>query len=339
MRFARIPAYTRGRTILDRLIQGRSVEFCIKRTEGSWRCDSMRPELIQAVELLRSPDPDAVDQALHLLQSTIFSFSMKVCGHREDAEDTMQEVLLKSLPILRKIENPQALAVWLYKVTRNRCWMSRRHSKFAPAHLMSLDELMPGSQELEALADASRKTPEAESIAQQQAERLQTAVLRIPAKYRLILVLHDMEDLSSAEIAKITGLQEGTIRVRLHRARLFVRRELAALGSKKSERASKRKARPVDCRRIFAGLSDYMDGIVDDLACERFQMHIQNCGPCVAFLEDLSRAVERCRSYQVGCLPETADAVRKLLVQEYLRFSHPNGSSNPTVGSRKSAGK
>jgi RNA polymerase sigma-70 factor (ECF subfamily) len=92
----------------------------------------MRPELIQAVQLLRSQEPEAVDQALYLLQSTVFSFSMKICGHREDAEDTMQEVLAKSVPFLRKIENPQALAVWLYKVTQNRCWMSRRRSKFAP---------------------------------------------------------------------------------------------------------------------------------------------------------------------------------------------------------------
>ncbi len=281
----------------------------------------MRPELIQAVELLRSPEPEAVDRAIQLLQSTVFSFSMKVCGHREDAEDTMQEVLFKSLPYLRKIENPQALAVWLYKVTRNRCWMSRRHSKFAPTHTMSLDELMPDHMELEALAGIGNKTPEAISVAHQEAERLQAAVLRIPAKYRLILVLHDMEELSGMEIARIMGLREGTVRVRLHRARLFVRRELASPDTKKVRKSTGKRRKPVDCRRIFAGLSDYMDGVVDDLTCEKFQKHVQNCVPCVHFLEDLSRAVERCRSYQVDCPPETAATVRKLLVQEYLRLS------------------
>jgi len=62
--------------------------------------------------------------------------------------------------------------------------------------MMSLDELMPDHMELEALADTARKTPEENSISHQDAERLQAAVLRIPARYRLILVLHDMEDLS-----------------------------------------------------------------------------------------------------------------------------------------------
>ncbi len=285
----------------------------------------MRPELIEASGLLRSPDPAAMDRALALLQKTVFSFSTKVCGHREDAEDTMQDVLFKSLPHLRKIENPQALAVWLYKVTRNRCWMSRRRSRFAPEHMLSLDELMPEPAELEALLHSATHSPEAQAISQQNSERLHEAVLRIPAKYRLILVLHDMEELSAAEVAKITGLQEGTVRVRLHRARLFVRRELAALTSGKSRPAQRSKRaslrRPLDCKQIFAGLSDYMDGKLDDAACARFQSHIQDCAPCVAFLQDLSRAVERCRTHAVDCESSSARALRKVLLQEYQRLS------------------
>jgi RNA polymerase sigma-70 factor, ECF subfamily len=50
----------------------------------------MRPELAKAAELLRSRDPRSVNEALRLLETTVFNFSMKMCGHREDAEDTMQ---------------------------------------------------------------------------------------------------------------------------------------------------------------------------------------------------------------------------------------------------------
>ena len=70
----------------------------------------MRPELIQATDLLRRNTPEAVDEAIGLLQNTVYSFSMKVCGHPEDAEDTMQEVLYRSLGHLAKIQDPQALA-------------------------------------------------------------------------------------------------------------------------------------------------------------------------------------------------------------------------------------
>ena len=92
----------------------------------------MRSEIEQAVRLLQRGDDDALEQALALLQNTVFSFSMRVCGQRQDAEDTMQEVLLKSVPLLPKFDSPKALVVWLYKVAKTRCLMSRRRSKFAP---------------------------------------------------------------------------------------------------------------------------------------------------------------------------------------------------------------
>lgn len=53
----------------------------------------MRSEVEQAIELLKVETPDSIERALALLQETVFSFSMRVCQQREDAEDTMQEVL------------------------------------------------------------------------------------------------------------------------------------------------------------------------------------------------------------------------------------------------------
>jgi len=61
----------------------------------------MRPEIEQAVQLIQRQNPESLDEALALLQNTVFSFSMKVCGQRQDAEDTMQEVLLNLFPAFR----------------------------------------------------------------------------------------------------------------------------------------------------------------------------------------------------------------------------------------------
>src|ERR1700739_1435127 len=112
----------------------------------------MRKEIEQAVALLEKNDPRALEQAWELLQATVFSFSMKVCGQREDAEDTMQEVLVKAVPYLPKFDSPRALLVWLYKVAKNRCLMNRRKSKFAPRQDLSLEELMPDRRALSRLA-------------------------------------------------------------------------------------------------------------------------------------------------------------------------------------------
>src|SRR5208337_2739647 len=159
----------------------------------------MRKEIEQAVALLEKNDPRALEQALELLQGTVFSFSMKVCGQREDAEDTMQEVLVKALPYLPKFESPRALLVWLYKVAKNRCLMSRRKSKFAPKQDLSLDKLMPDRHDLARLAREGPVNPESLAIRSQQARRLREVIQELPPQYRIILVLRDMEGLTDEE--------------------------------------------------------------------------------------------------------------------------------------------
>ena len=155
----------------------------------------MRPELIQASDLLRRNTPEAIEEAIGLLQSTVFSFSMKVCGHPEDAEDTMQEVLSRSLGHLAKIQDPQAIAVWLYTVTRNRCWRMRRKGASAPKHMLSLDDLMPDDAELGRLLQDAAESPEGNLLHAEQHHLLHQAVLQIPVQLRIVLVLHDMEEL------------------------------------------------------------------------------------------------------------------------------------------------
>ena len=169
----------------------------------------MRPELIQATELLHRNTPEAVEEAIGLLQNTVYSFSMKVCGHPEDAEDTMQEVLSRSLGHLAKIQDPQALAVWLYTVTRNRCWRMRRKAASAPRQIFSLDELMPDEAELGRLLQDAAESPEGNLLHAEQHHLLHQAVLHIPVQLRMVLVLHDMEELTTEQVAQILDLTAG----------------------------------------------------------------------------------------------------------------------------------
>jgi RNA polymerase sigma-70 factor (ECF subfamily) len=306
----------------------------------------VRAEIERAVELLRRKDAKSLEEALALLQGTVFSFSMKVCGQRQDAEDTMQEVLLKSVPNLPKFDNPKALVLWLYKVAKNHCLMSRRKSKFAPKQDLSLEELMPDRQELERLSGgATDGTPETAFLRRESAKRLRDAVQMLPSEYRLILVLHDMEELSDEDIAEITGLELGTIRVRLHRARLFVRKELAkqeqrrarpqpansrkekhltalplVVSPRGSPRAFSVKGEPRErrCREMFAELSDYLDDELDDSLCEELEKHMAGCEPCQAFLSSLEQSIEQCRTAPQES-PDThvAARLRREVLSEY----------------------
>jgi len=287
---------------------------------------SMRPEISQAVELLQRNDPASLERALALLQETVFSFSMKVCGQREDAEDTMQEVLLKSVPYLPRFSSPQALRVWLYKVAKNRCLMSRRKSKFAPQRELALDELMPDRQQLESLAGGGNsESPETSALRGERAQWLRDATLRLPPAYRLVLVLHDMEELSDQEIAKITGLRPGTVRVRLHRARLYLRNELARRGAfhagsghVKPRLAAEEK--PHRCRELFAALSDYLDEKLDDSMCEKMEAHMGDCRPCQAFLATLEQTIAECRKTPSACPDRRkAETIRRALLSQFQK--------------------
>jgi RNA polymerase sigma-70 factor (ECF subfamily) len=300
----------------------------------------MRKEIEQAVALLARNDDQSLEEALQLLQSTVFSFSMKVCGQREDAEDTMQEVLVKSLPYLPKFDSPRALLVWLYRVAKNRCLMSRRRSKFAPKPDLSLDQLMPDKLELELLSKEGPATPESQAIRNQQARRLREAVQKLPPQYRIVLVLRDMEGLSDDEVAEITGLKPGNVRVRLHRARLFVRKEIAQqdsaqqVAAKAAARAGKKAAaveqrkRPASCKAMFAELSNYLDEQLDDSMCEQLEQHMEGCEPCQAFLATLQSTIDQLRRAPADQprAPLAAKLRRDLLSQ--FPASVANGTKN-----------
>jgi RNA polymerase sigma-70 factor (ECF subfamily) len=266
---------------------------------------------------------------LALLQNTVFSFSMKVCGQRQDAEDTMQEVLVKSVPYLPKFDSPRALVVWLYKVAKNRCLMSRRKSKFAPKREISLEELMPDRQDLQRSDGARSVNPETVAIRSEEAGRLRKAIHKLPPQYRIVLVLRDMEGLTDEEVAEITGLRSGTVRVRLHRARLFVRKELMKVEKLRPRRKVEAVAprvvatqppRPPRCKAMFAELSNYLDEQIDDSLCNELEKHLDGCGPCQAFLASLQSTIEDCRRLPVA-VPDRVKAakLRRDVMSRYER--------------------
>jgi RNA polymerase sigma-70 factor, ECF subfamily len=293
----------------------------------------MRSDIDEAIVLLKRGGDGALEEAVELLQGAVFAFSMRLCGQQQDAEDTMQEVLVKSLPYLPKFDNSRALGTWLYKVAKNRCLMNRRKSTFAPKEELSLEELMPNQEEFERLDGLTSITPEGSAISGEQGQRLREAIRYLPPHYRIILVLRDMEGFTDEEVGEITGLRPGTIRVRLHRARLFVRRELAKMNEGGKRGIAGRLQRNVGassatgrCKSIFAGLSDYLDGELDDFSCEEIETHMNGCEPCKKFLRNLESTIQRCQQSPADC-PDRGKAasLRKKLLATYSRALATSG--------------
>ncbi|MGA8767194.1 MAG: sigma factor-like helix-turn-helix DNA-binding protein, partial [Candidatus Acidiferrales bacterium] len=148
---------------------------------------------------------------------------------------------------------------------------------------------------------------------------------KLPPDYRLILVLHDMEDLSDTDIAEITGLRLGTIRVRLHRARLYVRKELAKQDHHRVRRRIVKPAaqiseqpRQLRGKEMFTELSNYLDDALDDSLCEELEKHMDGCEPCKAFLSSLEESIQRCRmAANAPPDPRVAAKLRRELLSDY----------------------
>jgi len=174
-----------------------------------------------------SGDRAAMERLLMRAQEVAYRFSLLVCGHPQDAEDVMQDALLKTYQHVRRIEEPESFRTWLYSTVRNACLMKRRRRVGEPAQFVSLDQDKAGS-DLRGMVDVADPARPADQqlIDSSIDSRLRDALKSLPPTYRMIVVMREMEGLSTRDVATITGLSEVNVKTRLHRARLMLRRHM-----------------------------------------------------------------------------------------------------------------
>ena len=170
----------------------------------------------------------ALEHLLMKAQEVAYRFSRTVCGGPHDAEDVMQDALLKTFRYVTRIRNPHAFRTWLYRTVRNACLMKRRRRIGEPDRMLSLDDLLPASDRgpVPAEPTAAGRNPETLAIDRASRNGLVKALQALPPSYRSIVFLREMEGLSTREVAQVLKISEPTVKMRLHRARLFLRKHL-----------------------------------------------------------------------------------------------------------------
>lgn len=188
----------------------------------------MQDEYADLVRAAAAGDVEALTRLLMRAQEVAWRFSSSVCGHADDAEDAMQEALIKTYRYVGRIREPEAFRSWLYRTVRNACLMGRRKKAGEPARLESLDELLPGADG-RVRPDAPHPGKNPEQLADNAAlrRRLRKALHSLPGPYRAIVFLREMEGLSTREVAKVMGISEENVKTRLHRARVQLQANLA----------------------------------------------------------------------------------------------------------------
>lgn len=173
-------------------------------------------------------DGKAVEDLLMRAQEVAFRFSLLVCGHAEDAEDVMQDALLKTYRYVSKIRKPEAFRTWLFRTVRNACLVKRRRRVDEPAHVLSLHDGGDGPDGPGEPIDAPdrSKGPDDLAINAWLGRRLRKALGTLRPGDRMIVLMREMEGLSTREVASITGLSEANVKTRLHRARVLLQQTL-----------------------------------------------------------------------------------------------------------------
>jgi RNA polymerase sigma-70 factor (ECF subfamily) len=189
------------------------------------------PELLEAI---RRGDADAFEQVARLYAPRLFRFALRLTGRREDAEDLVQETLLRSLPALRRFEGRARLSTYLTRALGN-LWKNRlrarQRSRLVEWFRASRSNPgRPDEGEAEFVPADDAPSPLERLEAEDRAERVREAVSRLEPNRRLTLLLREVEELPYEEIAEMTGVPVGTVRSRLARAREDLRNLMGELG-------------------------------------------------------------------------------------------------------------
>jgi RNA polymerase sigma-70 factor (ECF subfamily) len=188
-------------------------------------------EVALARELMTGSE-GAFDRFVESFRARVFQYSLMMCGHREDAEEVAQDTLFKVFENFDQLREPERIRPWVFRIAKNACLMKRRKSVFAPTQELSLDELMPagdhhsGERRIE-IADWSA-LPVDQVLRSELKQVMTDAIQELPEIYRSVVLLRDMEELSTEETAEILEVSADVVKTRLHRARLSIRQKLDA---------------------------------------------------------------------------------------------------------------
>ena len=193
-------------------------------TQRSRRIEDRDTALIQAVN---AGDQRRFAELVSRYQGPLYNFGLRMCGSPNDVEDLVQETFLNVYKYLPGFRFETKFKNWIYRIATSICLKAKRKSKYAPERELSLEEFLPrGEDQMPSQMPDWAARPLDQVLNQELAQLLHQGILELPKKYRLVLVLRDIEGFSTAETADILNVTPANTKVRLHRARLFLRDKL-----------------------------------------------------------------------------------------------------------------
>jgi RNA polymerase sigma-70 factor (ECF subfamily) len=268
------------------------------------------------MEAAQGGDGDALDALLRQYQPQIFRFGMKMCRDTEDAQDVLQETLFAAARTLHGFRSASSVSTWLYAIARSFCIKRRRRGVFAP-EVVSLESDAPSAR----AAPDRALDPEQALAGREVASALESAIAALDPEYREVLLLRDVEGLSAAEVAEVTGISVAAVKSRLHRARVSVRDRIAPLLAPPTAPPA---AMPGVCPDVVGLLSRHLEGDIDPGTCAEMEKHVAACPRCRTACDSLRQTLHLCGAAPSPDVPEALKesirrGIRTLLAKRRAR--------------------
>lgn len=174
-------------------------------------------------------DEAAFDELYHSYSGKLYRMAYFITGNRSDSEDILQETFVKCFLHRKELKQPERFESWLYQILVRTAWRSEKRRK--GKRELSFDGILD-NEENTGMAERIQRDGKAEPLEQilkaEMSSELWKAVNRLGMKHRTVVLLYYYNDLSTKEIAAMTGTLEGTVKSRLHKARLLLREQLLA---------------------------------------------------------------------------------------------------------------
>lgn len=183
-------------------------------------------EEAQFVARLVARDESAFNELVITYQRRVFALVFRMLGRREEAEDLAQEVFVQVFKAIDQFRGDSKLSTWIYRIAVNLCknrakYLSRRHANDQDDVDAMADRLPFSAAKGVSVGGISRPDELVEGM--QLEVVVKRAIAQIEPEFREVLILRDVEDMSYEEIAEVTGLADGTVKSRIHRARAQLR--------------------------------------------------------------------------------------------------------------------
>ncbi|MCH2107801.1 MAG: sigma-70 family RNA polymerase sigma factor [Polyangiaceae bacterium] len=179
-------------------------------------------ESADSIARLKQRDEHLFNRLVRMHEGNVYRLIWRMVGHQQEAEDLTQEVFVQVFRALPTFRGDSKLTTWIYRIavnlTKNRGkYLSRRHHKGHDE--FDAEKMNKAQKTAQGITMGENSRPDEMAIGRQAESIVLQCLQKLPDEYRQLLVLRDVEHLSYDEVTKITGLAQGTVKSRLHRAR------------------------------------------------------------------------------------------------------------------------